>query len=117
MSLVCVFHNFVGSILLNLMNRDICILVISLPVYGRISLFEIPGSNPLSYRFEVLAFSFSPPSPSSLSCINKYLAIDSGGNVSECSSLVIAAWLECFPVKPSWCKNELVCHRVKCKVL
>ena len=29
------------------------------------------------------AFSFFPRSPSSLSCINKYLAIDSGGNMSE----------------------------------
>ena len=39
---------------------------------------ESPGSNPLCYRFEVWAFSFSP-----LSCINEYLAIDAGGNVSD----------------------------------
>ena len=32
---------------------------------------ESPGSNPLCY------------SPSSLSCINEYLALDSGGNVSD----------------------------------
>ena len=32
----------------------------------------------LYYRFEDWAFSFSP-----LSCINEYLAIDSGGNVSD----------------------------------
>ena len=44
---------------------------------------ESPGSNPLCYRFEVWAFSFSPRCPSSISCINEYLAIDSGGNVSE----------------------------------
>ena len=30
---------------------------------------------------------------------------DSGGNVSD---LVVAAWLECFPEKPSWCRNEQV---------
>ena len=42
-----------------------------------------PNSNPLWYRFEVWAFSFSPQCPSSLSCINEYLAIDSGGNVNE----------------------------------
>ena len=44
---------------------------------------ESPGSNPLCYRFEVLAFSFSSRRLSRLSCINEYLAIDNGGNVSE----------------------------------
>ena len=44
---------------------------------------ESPGSNPLCYRFEVWAFSFSSRGLSRLSCINKYLAIDSGGHVSE----------------------------------
>ena len=34
--------------------------------------------------------------------------MDSGGNVSD---LVLApAWLECFPEKPSWCRNEKVCQ-------
>ena len=57
-----------------------------------------PGSSPLCYRFEVWAFSFSSYRPSSLSCINEYLAIDGGGNVSEYDPLrVIAAWLEGFP--------------------
>ena len=42
-----------------------------------------PDSNPLCYRFEDWAFSFSPLTPLSLSCINEYLAIDSGGNVSD----------------------------------
>ena len=42
-----------------------------------------PGSNPLCDRFKVWAFSFSPWHPSSLSCINEYLAVDSDGNVSE----------------------------------
>ena len=51
---------------------------------------------PLCYLFEVWAFSFSPRCPSSLSCINAYLAIDSGGNVSEYSSRVITARLECL---------------------
>ena len=38
---------------------------------------ESPGSNPLCYRFEVWAFSFSSKRLSRLSCINEYLAIDS----------------------------------------
>ena len=44
---------------------------------------ESPGSNPLCYRFEVWAFSFSSRRLSRLSCINEYLAIDSGGHVRE----------------------------------
>ena len=39
--------------------------------------------HPLCYRFEVWAFSFSPRHLSSLSCINGYLALDGGGNVSD----------------------------------
>ena len=42
---------------------------------------------PLWYRFEGWAFSFSPFTPSWLSYINEYLAIDSGGYVSD---LVVA---------------------------
>ena len=53
----------------------------------------------------------------SLSCINEYLAIDSGGNVIKWSSPVVAAWLECFLEKSSWCRNEQVCQGVKCKAL
>ena len=37
----------------------------------------------LCYGFEVWAFSFSPRHPSSLTCINEYLAISSGGNVND----------------------------------
>ena len=44
---------------------------------------ESPGSNPRCYRFEVWAFSFTSRRLSRLSCIHEYLAIDSGGNVSE----------------------------------
>ena len=44
---------------------------------------ESPGSNPLCYCFEVWAFLFSSRRLSRLSCINEYLAIDSGGHVSE----------------------------------
>ena len=44
---------------------------------------ESPGSNPRCYRFEVWAFSFTSRRLSRLSCINEYLAIDSGGNVCE----------------------------------
>ena len=43
-----------------------------------------PGfESSLCYRFEVWPFSFSPRHPSSLSCINVYLALDSAGNVIE----------------------------------
>ena len=41
-----------------------------------------PSSNPLCYRYEMWALSFSPRYPSSLICVNEYLAIDIGGNVS-----------------------------------
>ena len=37
--------------------------------------------------------------------------------MSVLSLLVIAAWLECFPEKPSWCRNEQVCQGVTCKEL
>ena len=30
--------------------------------------------------------------------------------MSEYSLRVIAAWLECFPKKQSWCRNEQVCQ-------
>ena len=42
---------------------------------------ESPGSNPICYRFEVWAFSFSSRCLSRLGCINEYLTIDSGGYV------------------------------------
>ena len=45
---------------------------------------ESPGSNPLCY------------SPSSLSCINEYLALDSDGNCSVS---------EHFPDKSNWSRN------------
>ena len=41
---------------------------------------------------------------------NTLLVIDSGGNVIEQYSRVIAAWLECFPKKSSWFRNDLVCQ-------
>ena len=59
---------------------------------------ESTDSNRLCNCFEVRAFSFSPQCPSSFSrineylallCINEYLALDSGGNVSEQSSCII----------------------------
>ena len=49
------------------------------------------GSNIFRCRFEASTFSFSPRCPSSLSCVNEYLAIDSGGTM--CSlRVVIAVW-------------------------
>ena len=71
---------------------------------------ELGVESHLGYRFEDWAFSFSTRLPSSLSCINEYLAIDRGGNVDEYSSCEIAAWIECFPEKSSWCRDEQVCH-------
>ena len=45
---------------------------------------ESPGSNPLCYRFEDFCiFRSLHCRPCRLSCINEYLAIDSGGNVSD----------------------------------
>ena len=78
-----------------------------------------PGFESLELPFEAWAFSFSPRRHSLLACINEYLAKDSGGNVSELSSRVIGAWLECFPEKPSWCLNEQVCQEggKTCKAL
>ena len=42
--------------------------------------------------------------------VNEYLAIDSGGHVSDLVFARNAASLECFPEKPSWCRNEQVCQ-------
>ena len=42
-----------------------------------------PGFETRCYRLEVWTFSFTSRRLSRLSCINEYLAIDSGGNVSE----------------------------------
>ena len=58
--------------------------------------------KPLCYRFEVWPFLFS---------------LDGGGNMSEWFSRVIAAWLEWFPEKSSWCRKEQVCQRVNYEVL
>ena len=44
---------------------------------------ESPGSNTRCYRSEVWAFSFTSRRLGRLICINEYLSIDSGGNVSE----------------------------------
>ena len=52
------------------------------------------GSNPLRCCMEAWTFSFSPQCPSSLSCINEYLAIDGGRDASKKSlHAVIAVWL------------------------
>ena len=80
------------------------------------NLVSLLGSNPPFATFSKFGhtFFFSPRRPSSLSCVNECLAVDSGGNVSELSSGVIAAWPECFPEKSSWCRNEQVFQGVKC---
>ena len=55
--------------------------------------------------------------PSSLNCLNEYLAIDSGGNVGVYSSCSDYSMAECFPENSSWCRNEQVYQQAKCKVL
>ena len=69
------------------------------------SAVECRTRNRLCYCFEVWAFLFSPRCTSSLNCINEYLAIDGGGNVSEESArnCYVARML---PEKSSWCRNE-----------
>ena len=43
-----------------------------------------PGfESPFATVSKILPFWFSPRRPNSLSCINEYLVIDGGGNVSE----------------------------------
>ena len=50
--------------------------------------------------------------------MNEYLAIYSGGHVSDLVFARNEASLECFPEKPSWCRNEQVCQGgQKCKAL
>ena len=49
-----------------------------------------------------------PQSTQLYKCEGPYLAINSGGHVSEL--VVVAAWLACFQEKPSWCQNEQVCQ-------
>ena len=74
-----------------------------------------PGSNPLCYHFEVWPFSFYPRHPSPLSCVNVYLAIDSGGNMSEYYSCSNCCMIEYFPEKSSSCWGEQIYQGVKCK--
>ena len=66
-----------------------------------------PGSNPhlLPFRRLGIICSFSPRRPSSLSCINGYLDIDSGGNGSEYYWRSNCSMAELFPEKASWCRN------------
>ena len=71
-----------------------------------------PGSNPLCYRFEAWIFSFSPCRPSSLSCINEYMTIGSGGNMGM-NSLGSKLLLECsiLPGGGVTCKSLWVIQR------
>ena len=50
---------------------------------------------------------------SSLSWINEYLAIDSGGYVYEQPSRSNCGMAGCFPEKPRWCLGEQVCQGSK----
>ena len=61
--------------------------------------------NPLAAILK-LSISFTPQCHSSLSCINEYLATDSGGYVTEQSSYSNYSVTECFPEKSRWRWNE-----------
>ena len=50
---------------------------------------------------------------SSLSCINEYLAIDSGGYLYDQPSRINYSMAGCFPEKPRWCLIEQVCQGSK----
>ena len=80
---------------------------------------ESPGSNPLCCRLEVWAFSFTSRRLSRLSCINEYLAIDNGGNVSD---LVLARNCCLARMLPGEAENGVGMNRSvregkKCKAL
>ena len=62
----------------------------------------MPDSQSSEPGFEVLSIDTLVDSAVYMSTC--HLAIDSGEQVR------IAAWLECFPEKPSWCRNEQVCQ-------
>ena len=79
-----------------------------------------PGSNPPScHRLQDWAFSFSPLTPLLTQLINEYLAIDSGGNVSD---LVLARNCCMARMLPGEAKNGAGMNRSvregkKCKAL
>ena len=54
---------------------------------------ESPGSYPHGYHLEARAFSFSPRRPSSLSCVNEFLAIDGDGMGVNSLCALMAEWL------------------------
>ena len=61
-------------------------------------------------------FWFTPHSPSSHSCINEYLAMDSDGLCERIvHRAVIAAKAECFPEKLNLCLYEQVCQGSYCE--
>ena len=69
-----------------------------------------PGFESPLLPFQSLGIFVLSMRPQATKHINEYLAIDSGGNVSGYSLRVLAAWLECFQEKLSWCWNEQVCQ-------
>ena len=71
---------------------------------------ETLGSNPSLLPIQSLGIFVLSMMPQFTQLYNKYLAIDGSRNVSEYSLRVIAAWLECFQEKPTWCRNEQVCQ-------
>ena len=89
----------------------------SIPVRRPDSQSREPGFKSHCGRFEPLASVITPRCHSSLSCINEYLAIQSGGYVNEEPSRSNSSVAEYFPKKLRWPWNEQVCQGVKCKAL
>ena len=81
----------------------------------RLSIEGAPVAIPFGAVSKPGDFLFSPRRPSSLSCVNEYLAIDSVGNTilnsSNCSMP------ECLPEKSSWCRNDHIRQRLTCNAL
>ena len=76
-----------------------------------------PGFASPLLPFRSLTFSFYPRRLSPLCCINEYLTIDGGGNVTDESPRVIAAWLECFQKRRVGVGMDRSVTGVNCKVL
>ena len=72
-----------------------------------------PGSNPPNFLipFRSLGiFVLFTDAPLFTQLYERVPGHRRGGNVSDLVVALIAAWLECFPEKPSWRRNEQVCQ-------
>ena len=46
----------------------------------------------------------------SANCVNEYMAIDSGGNVSDLALACNCCLARILPGEAGWCRNEQVCQ-------